>query len=213
MSSWFIRRANVVNSAGGRLPAEFTELAYIESTGTQYIDTGVKPTNKTRWELDVEFSTGTIPSTYWYNGVYNNGSSARRFDIALSPNIFINAGASTQVGPKEDAQGVRQTYVVDALNALWSYGNTSGTFSSVYSAAFAYSIYICARNDYVSSTRGANRFAVEKVYSSRLYENGTLIQDLVPAKRDSDNEVGMYDLVSGSFLTDGNGGSFGYGEL
>lgn len=39
------------------------------------------------------------------------------------------------------------------------------------------------------------------------------VMDLVPAKRNSDDVVGMYDLVSGSFLTDANGGSFGYGEL
>ena len=30
--------------AGGRLPSGYTELQYIESTGTQYIDTGITPT-------------------------------------------------------------------------------------------------------------------------------------------------------------------------
>ena len=32
----------------GKLPSEYIELSYIESTGTQYIDTGFKPNHNTR---------------------------------------------------------------------------------------------------------------------------------------------------------------------
>ena len=34
--------------AGGRLPSGYTELQYIESTGTQYINTGFQPNQNTR---------------------------------------------------------------------------------------------------------------------------------------------------------------------
>ena len=52
-----------------------------------------------------------------------------------------------------------------------------------------------------------------KLINTKFVENGTSMLDLVPALRKADSVVGMYDLVSGSFLTDANGGSFGYGEL
>lgn len=38
MSEWI--------SAKNRLPSGYTELEYIESSGTQYVDTGVVPNNK-----------------------------------------------------------------------------------------------------------------------------------------------------------------------
>jgi hypothetical protein len=40
------------NGVAHALPAGYTELQYIESTGTQYIDTGYIPNSNTRWELD-----------------------------------------------------------------------------------------------------------------------------------------------------------------
>ena len=41
-----------------RLPNEYQEVEYIQSTGTQYIDTGVAPTNKTNIKLDIDFISG-----------------------------------------------------------------------------------------------------------------------------------------------------------
>lgn len=58
MSSWFIRRANVVYSAGGRLPAGFTELEYIQGSGSQYIDTGIYPTQN----IEVELRSMLLPT-------------------------------------------------------------------------------------------------------------------------------------------------------
>ena len=37
--------------------------------------------------------------------------------------------------------------------------------------------------------------------------------EICPAKRDSDDVVGMYDLVSNTFFTNAGSGSFSYGEL
>ena len=34
-----------------------------------------------------------------------------------------------------------------------------------------------------------------------IYDNGVLVNNLVPARRDSDNVVGMYDTISGRFFT------------
>ena len=43
MSSILIRRANVVYSAGGKLPAGFTELAWIQTNSNAWIDTNIIP--------------------------------------------------------------------------------------------------------------------------------------------------------------------------
>ncbi len=41
------------------LPAGYTRLAYIESTGTQYIDTGLTPTPNFRAVVDFQFPAPT----------------------------------------------------------------------------------------------------------------------------------------------------------
>lgn len=53
----------------------------------------------------------------------------------------------------------------------------------------------------------ANRY-VGKIYYLKLWVDDTLTYDLVPAKRNSDNEVGMYDLATGTFYTNAGTGSF-----
>ena len=48
------------------LPEGYTQLAYIESTGTQYVDTGFKPNQDTRVVCDTEFAAST--TAYWLFG-------------------------------------------------------------------------------------------------------------------------------------------------
>ena len=51
--------------------------------------------------------------------------------------------------------------------------------------------------------------AKAKYYAYTVKDSdGTLLQDLVPARRNSDNVLGMLDLVSGAFLTNAGTGTF-----
>ena len=64
--------AGIVAAAHAALPAEYYEVEYIASSGTQYIDTGVRPTTTTRLVLDFRYTSK--PTTGSYNG-YTHGSS------------------------------------------------------------------------------------------------------------------------------------------
>ena len=52
---------------------------------------------------------------------------------------------------------------------------------------------------------------VGKIYSASYSANGTLLCDLVPCYRKSDNVIGMYDKVSRKFYTNAGTGTFGKG--
>ena len=54
------------------LPAAYYEVDYIASSGTQYIDTGIRPKTTTRVILDFRYTSK--PTTGSYNG-YTHGSS------------------------------------------------------------------------------------------------------------------------------------------
>ena len=47
-----------------------------------------------------------------------------------------------------------------------------------------------------------------KFYSCKIYNNGSLVRDFVPAKRISDDKCGLWDKVKLKFYTDESGGNF-----
>ena len=53
------------------LPSGYSELEYIQSSGTQYIDTGFKPNQDTRVLMDFEFM-GSNPTNAIFGGRINN---------------------------------------------------------------------------------------------------------------------------------------------
>ena len=53
-------------------PDGYTRLEYLESTGTQYIDTGYVPINTTKWVLDAQFTRiPTAIENNEFNGRYD----------------------------------------------------------------------------------------------------------------------------------------------
>ena len=53
-----------------------------------------------------------------------------------------------------------------------------------------------------------NRGTKMKLYSCKFYDDDTLIRNYIPCYRKSDNEIGMYDLVSNTFFTNAGTGTF-----
>jgi hypothetical protein len=95
-------------------------------------------------------------------------------------------------------------YVVDAKNNKWAYNDTTGSFPSYSNmTTITKPLYLFARND----GSGVDRFAKQRTYSSKIYDDGILVRDFVPAKN-SNNVVGMYDIVSGTFFTNAGTGEF-----
>lgn len=60
--------------------------------------------------------------------------------------------------------------------------------------------YIGSGRPSSSSNWGQEHFK-GKMYSFQIYDNGTLVRDLVPCIKDSDDTVGAYDIVNDVFYT------------
>lgn len=50
--------------------------------------------------------------------------------------------------------------------------------------------------------------ATSKIKYCKIWDNGTLVRDMVSCKRDSDGELGMYDKVNNVFYTNLGTGKF-----
>jgi hypothetical protein len=66
------------------------------------------------------------------------------------------------------------------------------------------SAYLFARNN--NGTAG--NFLNCRIYSFNIVQDGIVVLNLIPCRRNSDNVLGMYDTVTGTFLTNAGTGDF-----
>lgn len=187
-----------------RLPAEYQEVEYIESTGTQYIDTGVLPDNNSiTWKIKAKFksvSSQQIMGSGWINGT--------RFSIAsgTGSNFQVAFGAGWKDLPQQKDTAIHHYIVNTYISGYSKIDDFPQIEASVSSATFSEkkTIFLFARNRAGAIDYYCNAY----IYTSEIYKNGELIQNLIPCYRKSDNEPGMYDTVTKQFFTNAGTGTF-----
>lgn len=184
------------------LPSGYRRLEYIQSSGTQYINTNVKPNQNTRVFLDFE-PTAAYSSIVGIFGVRDTNS-------ATSPNQFVfwNNGASTF---RTDYFGTNKTMTVSTLLTRQQVDKNENitTIGSV-SATNTASTGQCTNNLYLFCTNAAgtsNYFSKYKFYSCQIYDNGTLVRDYIPCQTTS-GEIGLWDDVNSVFYGNAGTGTF-----
>ena len=186
------------------LPEGYTQLDYIESDGTQYIDTGFIPDSNTKIDLDVAYTTLTTSVSYVVGAYVANGN---RNNIYASSSQAWSAGYGEKYGVSSTTINTDQKYnVILDKNKLYIDGSLavvlqSQTFNNTVNA------YLFARNQGNEVTA----FASIKLYRCKIYDNDTLVRDFIPCKN-SNNEVGLYDLVTKTFFENQGTGAFTAGN-
>lgn len=174
------------------------ELEYIESTGTQYIDTGIKASKTLKVEADIDVS----PASGWVMilGDYTSGS----YFSWWRQNTTIYAYYGSNNKTLAELTGKRK-YISNNTNNIWSI-DTSKITVAPNSSDFSKN----GNNLYLFSVNNGGNYnkASMKLYSCKIYDNGTLVRDFIPAKRISDSKCGLWDKVNFKFYTDENGGNF-----
>ena len=192
-----IKRPNITEVIPGtsRLPEGYTELEYIQSSGTQYVNAGYKPTPNTRVEADIDF----LPGNTTYNCIFGAGSKGSDQFVVYRNNSTSMVGQVYSTEHITTQLSITGRKLVVLSSSLFAYGEysaelTAGTFTC------DYPLFLFALNRADSAMYHTH----QKVYSCQIYDNGTLVRDYVPCLNNS-NEVGLYDIVNGVFY--GNAGT------
>lgn len=180
------------------LPSGYKRLEYIQSSGTQYIDTGFKPNQDTRVVTKISFNVLTSGTSSYAFGAANSGSSGM-FEVSTGNNLIrlgYGGTAVTQTFPSTKPFTIDFNKNVVTINGN-AYALTAATFTGTYS------MYICDTN------RGKAYRAIPTVtvYSFQIYDNGTLVRDFIPCKNAS-GVVGMWDDVNSTFYGNAGSGTF-----
>lgn len=189
----------VVHPTSGQLPDGFVKLEYIESNGTQYIDTGIKPDNSTKCVFEAEvLSTNTGTDHHLSSAIAGGNYFVIRLKQDKSGYAARWGTAALKDVPHTGAIFAKHTFSLSKDGAQIDDASVA-TFPSVtFSVSASLPIF-----GYVSGTSAVSQFSSMRLYSYRVYSNESLVRNFVPCKNAS-GTVGLYDLVGSKFYKSGN---------
>ena len=192
----------------GGLPSEYQQVEYIESTGTQYIDTGV--IGKTGLHIVAEMGYTTIAQSNAFFGG-RRSQNRERFFVTVWPLPLFDIGYGDDIRTNIVAQkGKIYSIDFDASTSPARFGIDGVYVESGAQVDTHSNIYIFAISQYLSTVIQLSKSIFKSMTIAD--ENGELLRNFVPCYRKSDGEIGMYDLVNGVFYTNSGSGTFTKGE-
>lgn len=184
---------------------QLTKVSYIESTGTQYIDTGVKPSNSTK--VDIKFMYNSLNGFVYGSRTSGSGSDAHEFMINASGLVFPQFdGQYSEVSSSYNKIG--EEYILsNSQSGAYINGNliksyNTATFSS------KHSMFLFGLNQ--NGTVEYRKF-IGRLYYCKIYDGDTLVRDFVPVI-DGSNIACLYDRVEKKCYYNAGTGTFSYGE-
>lgn len=182
------------------LPDNVEQLEYIESTGTQYIDTGVFPSNNLKINIKACYTNSNSSYMLGSDNAYNAGIHIRLDSkyIGIFGGSIMNTGVVSQVNvPVTITLQNNKIYVDGQLKG-------SGTTQDVskYSKS---SIYV-----FCTHRGGEAKYnASMRLYELQMYDGDTLIRDFIPILDENDVAY-LYDKVEKKFYYNSGTGTFNY---
>lgn len=198
-------------TVSGVVADEYTELAYIESTGTQYIDTGVSGGTTAAYEI--KFDALDSQATVFEQYIAGNKSPAQA-------KLYFDSGSEALEGANNIyaeyyADGVKHNFkifapgsgahVVESGNGDFSVDGSTVTRSVYPTGGWGNTtVWVCNAHE------EPTLFASMKLYYLKMWTDGELVRDFVPALYNG--EVGLYDRVNGQFYANAGTGAFVAGD-
>jgi hypothetical protein len=193
------------------LPSEYQQVEYIQSSGTQYIETNVNLSNdsfKISTKMSVtefEQQEQAIMSIWLSNYSYWNCF------ITTSKKISLYLGGHNIIDKVLELNKQYNLEVERINNSDWKVSLDNDTVNANYSPSSTNetTLKLFTRGD-VPATSYSNTHI--KMYGCKIIKINTLVRNFIPCYRKSDNVIGLYDLVNNVFYTNAGTGTFTKGN-
>lgn len=186
-----------------RLPSEYQEVEYIESSGSQWIDTGVILTlenTNIRCDADVIVSTTALDKTiFGTNGGGNTYYHLTPYDYQW---YYGTNGSEGHSGSYSNIIGTE--YII-------SFNNNGKII--INGEIIVENKIFTAKNKSITINTRMNGTSIWKFKYFKIYDDSSIIRNFIPCYRKSDSKPGMYDLVTNTFyVNQGTGADFTVGN-
>lgn len=193
-----------------RLPTAYQEVTYLESSGGQWVNTGYQAANTGRMII-----TGRITAASQYTclfGAVNSYSAIENVQsLAYRPAdgfFFLdNNGYMTarSIGANTD---FTVDFTVSSSSLSVTVNGTTNSISGTVGTITTNSIWLFACSYGGRHLQGVNA----RIKECKMYNRGgTLVADMIPCYRRSDNVAGFYDIVRNNFYVNGGSGTLAVG--
>lgn len=188
----------------------YTELEYLETTGTQYIDTGFIPNQDTR---TVIVCSATQYLMHRNTGLFGSRATfqSQNYSIVFGGggtpynNVLYSGYDRGNVSNPSNALSLNTIYTIDK-NKNKTYVNNSQMYSQEYNNFTSpYTMFLFAVHQSISDLF----LGYLRIYSCKIYDNGTLVRNFIPVI-DSSNRPCLYDKVEDKFYYNEGSGEFLY---
>lgn len=197
------------------LPNGYTQLEYIKCEGAQYINTGFIPTGNTRLILDFQLdrkngqalfcggrtaASGSDPISY--TAFFGNSAGTIRRDYY---GMTKTTTKSWNAGDRIVFDANKNVTTINGDSTLLSNFTLNTSSTSIMPIVLFTTCYQASSNS--SITLSNSNWAYYKVFSCKIYDNGTLVRNFLPAKNSS-GTLGLYDTVNSKFYTNAGANTF-----
>ena len=197
------------------LPNGYTQLEYIKCEGAQYINTGFIPTGNTRLILDFQLdrkdgqalfcggrtaASGSDPISY--TAFFGNSAGTIRRDYYGASKTTTK---SWNAGDRIVFDANKNVTTINGDSTLLSNFTLNTSSTSIMPIVLFTTCYQTSSNS--SITLSNSNWAYYKVFSCKIYDNGTLARNFLPAKNSS-GTLGLYDTVNSKFYTNAGTSTF-----
>ena len=191
------------------LPSEYTALSYIESTGTQFINTGYIPSKTTEFEMIFNYNQ-TISGSTGKNGygvIFGSRTSSSSYCNILSgfnsySTGYFGYGNNTRIAANIIPNQVNYISLKD--NVYSANGVNTAINPIAYPSTF-YPLYIFNLDE---KNKQTSEYSYIDLYSLKIWDNDIIVRDFIPCKRNSDSAIGLYDKINNKFYTNSGTGTF-----
>lgn len=187
---------------------ELKNVEYLQSSGTQYIDTKVLMNSsiqdRTRFEYEAKYINNN--ATYQANGLGSGASTGIYLGISKVNNVYIFQCNSVNGGAYDFNNF--HTFIADALNGKVYFDDDEYTFVKLAGSGSATLKLFAYGTNSGGTTITYNK---SQLKYCKIYDNNTLVRDYQPVVM---NNVGyLYDKVEHKLYDNDGTGSFTYGHI
>ena len=203
-----------------------TQLEYLRQSGTQYIDTGIRPDYTTIAVMDVSLDSNSTAQQRFFAVSGEDATDLFAFDVYINGNTKSKNGPIRGISSAcKDGQGdfeaacaftpnrllislsAEEKHHITITNLETSVELANKTYNTTCTATSATTLYIFAQHHVSGTTFTAKQIAKgARLYSFSMTTNSLLVCDYKPCKLG--DRVGVYDSVTDTIIYSASGTDF-----